>query len=332
MSRLRTLSTLILPSMLAGGLLFSAAAGHASASRGDELLAFWPAASQASAPGTAKQTPPAPPAPPTAPRAGGPRPPAPPAPPRPGKGVSVQIHDGSIKIDGIKDLVMGQLDAARGAIKSNPQIPKDVRDKVLGRLDKVRVSVDKRLGNLSVTDLDQLGDEMDAMGEEIEKAMEGFDDEMEQLGKQLEKDLQLKLGKQGAFQIHIDTDDDDVVMAPGLDLDDDNDEDLREAIDDLKDLALKPAQRQAIGKLRTDSDAQVVTAKKQLDDLSGKLEAALANPATADADIARYVDQISAQEAVIRKARLLAWSQARRVLDDTQRAKVQGAVKPGRTK
>ena len=241
----------------------------------------------------------------------------------------MQIQNGNVQIDGLKDLVLGQLDSARDSIKLNPQISKDVRDKVLARLDKVRVSVDKRLSNLSVTNLDQLGAEMEKIGEEVEKAMEGFDDEMEQLGKQLEKDLEIKLGKQSAFQIHIDTDDDDVVMAPGLDLDDDNDEDLREAIDDLKDLALKPAQRQAIGKLRTDSDAQVVTAKKQLDDLSTRLEAALANPATADADIARYVDQISAQEAVIRKARLLAWSQARRVLDDTQRAKVQGAVKPG---
>ena len=94
-----------------------------------------------------------------------------------------------------------------------------------------------------------------------------------------------------------------------------------------RDLALNPGQRTAITKLRTDSDKAVGAAKKQLDDLSAKLRTALSNPATPDADITRLVDQISAREAVIRKSRILAWAQARRVLDDGQRKKVEDASK-----
>jgi hypothetical protein len=115
-------------------------------------------------------------------------------------------------------------------------------------------------------------------------------------------------------------------MAPDVDIDVD-DSDLKDAIQDLKDVALKPAQRDAIGKLRADSDKTVAVAKKQLDDLSSKLHTALGNPATSDADIAKYVDQISAQEAAIRKARILAWVNARRVLDDAQRKKIEDAAK-----
>ena len=49
--------------------------------------------------------------------------------------------------------------------------------------------------------------------------------------------------------------------------------------------------------------------------------------ANKDAEITRLVDQISAQEAVIRKSRILAWAQARRVLDDGQRKKIEDAAK-----
>ncbi len=334
MSRIRTLFTIVVPSMLAGGLIFNSALGQASAGRDDESFGFWPAASDVSAP-----TPPTPrtPTTPPTPRAPTP-PPAPPAPPvkrggSGGSGVSVNITNGKIQIDGLHDLVLGQLDAARESIKNNQQIPKDVRDKVVARLDKVRATVDKRLANLKLTDMDQLESEMEKMGEEIEQAMEGLDKDLDKLGKDMGKDFGKKFGKNFSVNIGKDDDDDDdnigSIDTPDVDSDDD---DMKDAIKDLRDMALKPDQKDKINKLRTDSDNNVRTAKKQMDDLSGKLQTALGNPAVTDAEISRLVDQISAQEATIRKSRIQAWAQARRVLDEAQRKRVEDAAKKKKTK
>lgn len=201
----------------------------------------------------------------------------------------------------------------------------------MARLDKVRASVDKRLTNLKITDLDQLEKEMEEMGKEIEQAMDGLDKDFEKLG----KNFDVKFGKKG-FAIfskddNDDDDDDDIgsIDTPDVDADDD---DMKEAIKDLRDMALKPDQKDKINKLRSDSDNSVRAAKKQMDDLSQKLQTALGNPAVTDAEIGRLVDQISAQEATIRKARIQAWAQARRVLDDAQRKRVEDAAKKKATK
>ncbi len=98
------------------------------------------------------------------------------------------------------------------------------------------------------------------------------------------------------------------------------------SIDDLKNFALKPSQKDAIAKLRASSDLAVATAKKQLDEVSKKLETALADVKVSDTDVTRYVDQITANEAAIRKARLLAWVGARRVLDADQIKKLEAAA------
>ncbi|MBA3457712.1 MAG: periplasmic heavy metal sensor [Deltaproteobacteria bacterium] len=317
MSRARSLFSMIVPSMIAGGLLFGSAFGHAAA--GDPSFGYWPAASDATAPakGAAAKPPPTPSRPPRAPT------PPPPPPPMPG-----QV--GGFSIDTIKHQVIAQLEGVRMSIKGNPSIPKDVRDKITARLDKVRVAVDKRMSNLKATDFDKLEDEMEKMGEEIEEAMEGLEEEMEKVGEKLGKDIAKQVAKDLGkmdFDFDFDFDDDhghNVPMAPNVDIDDD---DMKEAISDLKDLALNPGQRTQITKLRTDSDKAVAVARKQLDDLSAKLRTALGNPATPDAEITRLVDQISAQEAVIRKSRILAWAQARRVLDDGQRKKIEDAAK-----
>jgi hypothetical protein len=210
-------------------------------------------------------------------------------------------------IAGVKDLVDGQLDSA---LKSLPKdLPADVRAKLEQRLAKVRATVDKRLGNMKITDLDQLGEELGKMG-----------DDMDKWGKRFGHN----------FSMHMNDDDDDdnaVTSVPDID----DQDDLDDAVRDLGDLSLKPPQRDAIAKLRLDSDKQVTAAKRELDKASDTLHKQLDNPATSDADIAKSIDAVTQQEAAIRKARILAWHGARRVLDDAQRKKVQDAAK-GKTK
>lgn len=307
MSRIKTFATLVMPSVLAGGLLFHSVFGQAQPS-------------------------PPPPPPPTSPAA--PTPPSPPSPPNLPNGVSVSINNGKVQVTGIDKMVRQQLANARKAIKDNTSIPQDVRDKVLARLDKVAAVVDKKLAKLAKgADFADLESEMNEMGREIEEAMAGLEDEMEDLAEKYGKDVAKQLGN---LDIDIDFDDlvnldnmfgddlDTIPMSPDMD---DDDDDMRDAITDLKDLALDKGQRDQIGKIRTDSDKEVAAAKAKLDDLSQKLETALGDPKTSDADIAKYVDQISAQEAAVRKARLLGWHKARRILSTAQQKQVQDAAK-----
>ena len=178
--------------------------------------------------------------------------------------------------------------------------------------------------------------------------MEGLEEDLDKLGVKLGKDFAGKIGKFGkGGKIKIDLgrnqhdpdDDDDVDDVDDVDDDDDDrdvdtipmspdvdDDDLRDAIGDLKDLALSPNQKDRIAKLAADSDRNVADAKRQLDAKSDQLEAALADARTSDSAIARMVDEISGHEAAIRKARLLAWVNARRVLDDSQRKKIEAAA------
>lgn len=335
MSRIRTLFTIILPSMLAGGLVFTNASGYAAAG-GDDALTFWPVvvADSGSTAGAVRRVPPVPPAPPAPPLppprhpgVGGPRGP---------HGVSISIKDGKVRIDGVDRLVRQQIDAARQAVRTNPNIPPDVRARVLARLDKVKVDVDKRLANIKVTDMDQLGEEMEKMGEELEDAMEELEEELDKLGQKIGKDVSRDIARQfgkdfaKGFQPNIaldwDSGDDDIdaiPMTPDLDADD---ADLAGAIDGLKGLALRPQQRDAIAKIRAESDKAVTAAKQQIDSTSVQLEAALANDKSSDHDISKYVDQISQHEAAVRKARILAWVNARRVLDVDQRKKLEAAA------
>jgi len=378
MSRIRTLFTTIVPALAAGGLLFGTASGHASAGDGPPGFLPVAAdtgdtdadADAGPGPGTARRAPgkrtadaprrhrvppPAPPAPPEPPDP--PEPPEPPAgwdhsrplPPLPpphlqgrkgGPGrVSISVRNGKVQIDGLEGFTRHQLDAVGQLIRNNPDIPKEARDKVLARLDRARTIVDKRLKNLSTTDLDKIGDEMEKMGDELEKAMEGLEEEMEKLGDKLGKDLARKLGKDfaksfkpGKIQIdHGDDndahDDDDDAHAVVVTPDDDVDVDARDAIQDLKDLTLKPDQRDRIAKLHATSEQEIARARKQLDDASKRLEIALADAKTSDSDISRYIDQVSMHEAAIRKSRLLAWVNARRLLDDAQRKKIEDAAR-----
>ncbi|MDQ3370484.1 MAG: hypothetical protein M3680_34120 [Myxococcota bacterium] len=350
MSRVRKIFTVILPSMLAGGLVFGSAFGYAAHGRDEDagiMLASNDVAAE-SADGTRRAPPRRTAQGPTPPRP--PRPPTPPTPPRPPqghRGVSISITNGKLDISGIDHVVRAQLDGVRQMLRHNPNIPPRVRDKALARIERVQAVLERRLAKLQRTDLDKLDDELEKLGEELEAAMEGLEEEMEALGDEVAKDLAKQLGKdfgknfgpKGSFKFKFDSNnhtnnDDDadedhdvadaIPMSPDLDGDDG---DLRQAIGDLKDLALKPGQKAQIVKLRSDSDRNVAAAKKQLDELSQKLETVLADPRASDAEIGRYVDQISSQEATIRKARILAWVNARRILDDSQRRRIEDAAK-----
>jgi Spy/CpxP family protein refolding chaperone len=253
-----------------------------------------------------------------------------------GSGISVTIDHGTLQVTGVREMVKAQLASARAAITGNPHIPPDVKKTILARIDKVGAAVDKRLANLRLTDLDQLDDEMEKMGEELEEALEGLDDDLDKLGDSIGKNIKIDLGKNIKIDLgkmdfgHDDDDDIDIPSAP--DVGDADDSDMREAISDLKDLALTHQQRDQIAKLRADSDTKVAASKKQIDQLSEKLRTSLGNPGVTDADISKLVDQISGHEASMRKARILAWAQARRVLDAAQRKKVEDAAAKAKLK
>jgi hypothetical protein len=110
---------------------------------------------------------------------------------------------------------------------------------------------------------------------------------------------------------------------------DDDDGDDADAARGLGDLSLKQPQRDAIARLRADSERQIEAAKHALDAAEHQLHDEIDNPDTSDAELARAIDAVSQQEAAIRKARILAWHGARRVLDDGQRRRVEAAAGRG---
>src|SRR5450432_2327465 len=144
--------TRMLSSMLIGGVLFGSAFSQADS--GERYGKYWPS-SDATVVAQAdpwQQASPDVPAPPRAPRAG--------------SGVSVQIHDGKVQIDGVSDLVDNAIRSAQDEIKTSG-LPADVRDKLQKHLDKVRETVKNRLSHLDAKDLDQLGEELGKMGDDI---------------------------------------------------------------------------------------------------------------------------------------------------------------------
>jgi len=279
---------MILSSLLAGGLMFGSAVGLADRT---------------------------PPSPPSAPKA--PKPPK--APKAGGSGMHIQI-------DGLDDMINEHIDQALRSVSRDPNIPTAVRDKITKRLEKVKQKIRAKTANGKIDP-----DDFDDLGEEIGEEMEEFGKEMEKWGEEFGENMEKKFGGNHVkvnVGVHDDDDDDrdddhDDDLGD-FDLDDD-DEDLADAMKDMGDLKLAPAQRDQIKKLRQDSDAKVAAAKRDLDRASSQLQKQLENPATSEADIARSIDAVTQQEATIRKARILAWHNARRILDDSQRKKVEGA-------
>jgi hypothetical protein len=292
---------------------------------------------------------PVPPMPPAPPK--GPKPPKPPKAPR--GGISISIHGNKVQIDGLEQLVQGHLAAVRQMLDSNPNIPKDVRDRIVARMDKVKAIVEKNLANLSGTDIDKLDDQLEKMGDQLEKAMEGLDGDLakisDKVGKKMAKDIAKDLGKLSKknFQFHWDGDDsndssDASASSDSNDSSDDSsdssddtadasdDQDVQVAIDDLKNFSLKQSQRDAIARVRETADKQVAAAKIQLDQASKALENALENVKVTDEQVSQAVLRVTAAEAEIRKARLLSWVQARRQLDADQIKRLEAALKKTR--
>jgi len=103
---------------------------------------------------------------------------------------------------------------------------------------------------------------------------------------------------------------------------DSDDPALRSAIADLGNLSLSRDQREQLRQLKVSTDRQVESARNAINQLSDDLSTALENPSVTDQEVERFVNEISKQEAQLRKARILAWVKARRALDDDQRARV----------
>ena len=329
MNRVKMLAATVIPALVVGVFV-----SHAAPAGDDGAWNTGVIVADNSQPKKHRRIPPGPPIPPPTDDVWGdhPTPPTPPTPPQPrGKhgGVKVSIHGNQVHITGIDEVVTEHLDAVAQAL-NNPKVPKAVRDKINARMGKVRGIVDKRLKNVKTSDLDQLEAELEKLESDLEEALEGLDDDLKDLGKDLGKDLAKQLGKdllKGKIQI-VDGSDDSDDSDDRDDSDDAGDDHVPDTvIADLDDIALKPTQRNQIAKLRADSEARVAQAKQQLDDASQRLETALADPKTTDAQVALLVDQVSSHEAAIRKARLLAWVGARRVLDVDQVKKLEQAAK-----
>lgn len=256
-----------------------------------------------------------------------------------GSGINISIHDGKVDVSGIQDIVDEQLEHALEAI-DNGNLPPDLRAKLKTQLGTLRGTLRGRLKNLNAKDLDQLGKELDKMGEDLGKQMEAFGSDMDKWGKDFGKNFGKKFGTDWAknlnkqisrhgvhVQVNADNDDDDDLGA----VDVDDEDDLDDAIRDLANLKLQKSQKDAIAKIRADSDKQAAAAKQALEAASKTLHDQLAGGKASDADIAKSIDAVAQQEAAVRKARILAWVNARRVLDDAQRKRVEDAAK-GKTK
>ncbi len=269
-----------------------------------------------------------------------------------GDSVTINGHVGLSALDGIRAMVRGRLAGARTAILHS-NMPPQLRDRALARFDKVNAIVNRKLTKIDLSDLDQLGEQMEELGEEIEEAMEGIEDELEELAKSdptLRRQLK-QLGGDLKFEDNDGDGDDDswglsmpvppvppvppvapvapVPPVPPLpplppgpiagwsstDVPGYNSRSF-----DGSDLKLRPDQRTSLRAVRQQSDATISVAKKELDKLSAQLDSALRNKNTAPNQALRLVDAISAQEAIIRKARVSAWLQSRALLDDDQRA------------
>jgi hypothetical protein len=266
--------------------------------------------------------------------------------------VSVSFHDGKLELDGVEEMVQEQLERVTDVLDNLPDLPPEARERARQRIKAVREKIRGRLGKLKSMDVEQIGPEMERMGDEIEKEMEGLDKELAQYGERLGRDLAQKLGKgftkgfgpgPGAVAAgrdrdnsdDADDDDDDdedraaTPIAPVVEADPADSVDMRAAIAGLKNIALDPGQKAQLAQLRQAADRQIAEAQRELDRLSSRLHDELGDSAAGEAEIAQQIDAISSKEAEIRKARILTWVKARNLLRKDQRKMIESAARRG---
>lgn len=261
------------------------------------------------------------------------------------KGISINF-DG---LDQIKAQVRAAVARARADIAADTTLPADVRTAVLARMDKVTGVIERRIAKLNLSDLMNLDTQLEGLGDEIEKSMAGLEQEIKLFEKKYGRSFgQAIAASKGHFNLHLGGDDDDndddadhdtsdaddadnatVDMSAAADLDAD---DLDEAVDDITDMGINGNQRTQLSALRLAEQVTTTAARARMRQASAGLRAELSKSAADLAVINRYIDQISAEEATIRKAQLTALVAAKTVLTAAQQKKVQAAAAKAKAK
>lgn len=245
-----------------------------------------------------------------------------------------------------RKMALRQLEEARKQIRHAP-LPDDLRDKLDEKLDRVAEAIDRHMDRAAQGDMAQLEAEMEAMGAEIEKEMESFGTEMEAMGQHWEEWAKQFEDQQGRtvmvfpdskdldFDFDFDPPEPPVPPIPpnvaptaptapfpippaprrGLDVDM---SDLDISID-TGDLSLAPDQVDALHAIFEEEQRVVEPAREAIEQTSDALRDALEDPNVRESDVVRMVDDISQEEAKIRKAQILAWVKSRKILDEDQR-------------
>jgi hypothetical protein len=388
MSRMRTFFSIVLPSALAGGVLFGSAFSRADAGM---QVGFWPDDPAATVVAQASPDPHPNPHPHPHPN---PTvvvvPPVPPIPPLPPIPAMPAMPPMPMMTPEVIRQMQQEIQNAIEQVRNTKELPPATREKIIHKLEKLRDKTTKRLAHIKPGDYEKFGEEMGKIGEDIGEEMGDLGDELgewagqwgQQLGQQIGQQLGQQLGNLGnlkfqfgpnanaagpnGMHIHInggqtqqsgddDDDDDDDDSSSGNahthvhahaahghnqdandnanddnDADNDNDSDNDNDVDtdvvvDLGDLSLQPPQRDQIQQLRANSQRQIEQARRQLQQASEALQQALDNVNASDEQLAHAIDAVSQQEATIRKAKIIAWHDARRVLDGDQRKRVEAA-------
>jgi Spy/CpxP family protein refolding chaperone len=180
--------------------------------------------------------------------------------------------------------------------------------------------------NFSITadddddDDDGAQDQADAARDQAEAAREQAEAAREQA----------EAAREQAEAMSNDDDDIDTVdMSAAADLDGD---DLNDAVDDITDMGIDAKQRTQLSALRHEEQATSNAARERMRQASSSLRAELAKPAADIAVVNRLIDQISVEEANVRKAQLKALVSAKAMLTAAQQKKVQDAAKKAKGK
>jgi ABC-type transporter Mla subunit MlaD len=107
---------------------------------------------------------------------------------------------------------------------------------------------------------------------------------------------------------------------PGADL-----SDLDVSVD-LGDLQLTQPQRDQLQQILSQEQQASDQAEQTINGLSDGLRTMLQDPNASETDVQRMVDQINSAEGSYRKARIVAWMRARKVLDQQQQDALMSAT------